>query len=168
VRRRYLNRKDLAFDGENVTGADNQQERLDASWVVGFTDGEGCFYVGINRPKGYTQVLPEFRIVQHKRDKVLLEQIRSFFGYGSVTINHGNIKELRIRGLENLNKLVLFFRQHPLKSKKQKAFEKFAEIIDLMNERRHLTRNGVVQICNLAEQMNRQLKRNLESSETTR
>jgi hypothetical protein len=33
---------------DNPTGADNQQEteiplELDAPWVVGFVDGEGCF-----------------------------------------------------------------------------------------------------------------------------
>jgi hypothetical protein len=33
-------------------GADNQQERLDASWIVGFTDGEGCFHISINKIQG--------------------------------------------------------------------------------------------------------------------
>ena len=31
--------------GENVTGAANQQERLEPQWVVGFVDGEGCFHI---------------------------------------------------------------------------------------------------------------------------
>jgi hypothetical protein len=34
---------------DNPTGADNQQESLSPAWVVGFVDGEGCFFVGINR-----------------------------------------------------------------------------------------------------------------------
>ena len=34
---------------ENPIGADNQQESLSPEWVVGFVDGEGCFFVGINR-----------------------------------------------------------------------------------------------------------------------
>jgi hypothetical protein len=33
-------------NGKNVMSADNQQERLDPMWIVGFVDGEGCFYVG--------------------------------------------------------------------------------------------------------------------------
>ena len=118
--------------------------------------------------KPYNQILPEFRIVQHQRDKELLEKIRNFFGYGAVTLNHGNVMELRIRGLENLNRLVSFFKENPLKSKKQSSFEIFAEIISMMNEKKHLSKSGVQQICNLAEKMNRQLKRNLESSETVR
>ena len=52
--------------GNNAMSAGNQQERLDANWVVGFVDGEGCFHVGMNRqPKmrlGW-QVLPDFRVV---------------------------------------------------------------------------------------------------------
>src|SRR3972149_2689753 len=54
---------------ENPTGADNQQERLSAEWVVGFVDGEGGFFVGLNREatsKGGLRVLPELRVVQHE------------------------------------------------------------------------------------------------------
>ena len=34
---------------DNPIGAGNQQESLSPDWVVGFVDGEGCFYVGVNR-----------------------------------------------------------------------------------------------------------------------
>ena len=148
--------------------SDNQQERLDVNWVVGFVDGEGCFYVGINHPRGYIQVLPEFRIVQHKKDVRILHKLRNFFGFGSVTKNHGDGMELRVRGLANLNNLVAFFRVNRLETIKRNSFEKFATIISLMNERKHLTSEGVQTICNLAGQMNRQQKRRLESSETVR
>ncbi len=33
----------------NQMSADNQQERLNALWIVGFTDGEGCFHILINK-----------------------------------------------------------------------------------------------------------------------
>ena len=60
------------FIGDNAMGTDNQQERLDASWIAGFVDGEGCFHVALNRQMKMTlgwQVLPEFRVVQHQRDE---------------------------------------------------------------------------------------------------
>ena len=66
---------------DNPIGADNQQESLSPEWVVGFVDGEGCFFVGVNRQptmKVGWQVLPEFRVVQHQRDVALLEQLREF------------------------------------------------------------------------------------------
>ena len=66
----------------NWLGAENQQERLDVNWIVGFVDGEGCFHVALNKQvkmtQGY-QVLPEFRVVQHEKDIQLLHKIQEFF-----------------------------------------------------------------------------------------
>ena len=33
-----MKNKNIGKEGENVTGAENQQERLDAQWIVGFVD----------------------------------------------------------------------------------------------------------------------------------
>ncbi len=158
-------------EGENVMGADNQQERLDDKWIVGFVDGEGCFHVAINNLPKMTlgwQVLPEFRVVQHKRDEQILKNLKSFFGFGSVVKNHEDRMEFRVRGLENLNNLIQFFKTNSLKTSKQKSFEIFSEIIDLMNKKQHLTKEGLQRIAKLASNMNRKVLRNLESPETIR
>ena len=152
--------------------ADNQQERLDSRWVSGFVDGEGCFHVSINKiPKmsiGW-QVLPEFRIVQHQRDESVLKELQQFFQAGKVVTNHGARKELRIRKLNDLRNVVLFFKQHPLRTKKKKNFEIFAKILELMEHKKHLTVEGLTDIANLCWSMNRKIKpRFLESSETLR
>ena len=153
-------------------GAANQQERLDPIWVAGFVDGEGCFYVGINRIQKMSlgwQVLPEFRVVQHERDEVLLQRIRAFFGFGSVQPNHGDRLDFRVRGLENLTEVVRFFERYPLQSKKREDFRTFAEVIDLMIDGRHLTKSGLDRIARLASTMNEGVTRSyLESSETVR
>src|SRR5437762_14218991 len=41
---------------DNVTGAENQQERLIEfrGWIVGFVDGEGCFSIGLVRQPNRT------------------------------------------------------------------------------------------------------------------
>ena len=152
-------------------GADNQQERLDVRWFVGFVDGEGCFHVALNKlPKmalGW-QVLPEFRVVQHQRDEKILYKIKNYFGFGDIYINHGNRKEFRVRGLENLNKLIHFFNKYPLQTSKKRNFEFFSEIIEMMNQKQHLNKKGLKRIANLASKMNRQVKRHLESPETIR
>ena len=155
-----------------MSDADNQQERLDKQWVVGFVDGEGCFHVAINKIKHMKhgwQVLPEFRIVQHEKDEEILHRLVELFGCGKVTTNHGNRKEVRIRGMNNLNKIVNFFEANQLQTKKREDFEIFSEIISMMNEKQHLTRNGLTEIAKLASKMNRQTTRKyLESPETTR
>ncbi len=131
---------------------------LTPDWVVGFTDGEGSFYVGINpHPEmtaGY-QVLPEFRIVQHERDLQILYALKRFFRCGVVRRNHGDRYELRIRKLSCLEKVVEFFERHPLKTKKHVDFKKFARIVRWMREGKHLEREGLIRIIEVAMTMNR-------------
>ncbi len=152
--------------------ADNQQERLDPKWVAGFVDGEGCFHVSINRiPKMTTgwQVLPEFRIVQHQSNEAILNRLQQFFGAGRVVVNHDTRKELRIRKLEDLGKVVAFFNKHQLQTKKRNDFEIFSEILSLMDSKEHLTAQGLTKIARLCWKMNRKVKpKYLESSETVR
>ena len=150
--------------------ADDQQERLDARWVSGFVDGEGCFHVSINKSQKMSigwQVLPEFRVVQHERDESVLQELQKFFDAGKVVTNHDTRKELRIRKLDDLKKIVLFFKQNKLRTGKKKNLEIFGEILELMENKKHLTVDGLTKIANLCWLMNRKVKpRFLESSET--
>lgn len=96
--------------------------KLAPEWVSGFVDGEGTFYVGINRNEtmscGY-QILPEFRIVQHKKDIQVLYALKNFFKCGVVRINHDNRYELRIRSIEHINLNVIpHFNQYQLVTQK--------------------------------------------------
>src|SRR5258708_34186464 len=124
--------------------------RLEAQWVVGFVDGEGCFYVGINaQPEmktGY-QVLPEFTVVQHERDVQLLYALKKFFGCGVVRQNHGDRMAYRVRGLNHLTeRIVPFFEKHALKSKKRVDFARFRKILHLINQGKHLKAEGIEEI----------------------
>ena len=138
---------------------------LHPEWVVGFVHGEGTFYVGINpQPEmstGY-QVLPEFRVVQHVRDIQVLYALKRFFRCGVVRRNHGERYELRIRKLSCLQEIVAFFEKHPLKTKKQVDFKKFAKVIRRMSEKRHLTQEGLIEIIEIAATMNRADKQKAE------
>ncbi len=157
--------------------ADNQQERLNSKWIVGFVDGEGCFHIAINVMDKMSlgwQVLPEFRIVQHERDENVLYKIKDYFGFGKVTINRRDNtsvrKEFRVRGLDNLNKLIQFFNEHPLQtSSKRKNFKIFSEVMTIMNNKEHLTKQGLDKIAKLISTMNRHPNISyLKSSETIR
>jgi hypothetical protein len=54
--------------------------KLDADWIVGFTDAEGCFSV---RPSRNT-IRCEFCVSQDERSKHVLFAIKAFFGVGNV------------------------------------------------------------------------------------
>src|SRR5438067_13035948 len=132
--------------------------KLEAQWVVGFVDGEGCFFVGVNRhpemSSGY-QVLPEFTVVQHRRDIQLLHALKKFFGCGVVRQNHGDRMAYRVRGLNHLNeRIVPFFEKHSRKSKKRVDFARIRKILHLMNQGKHVKTEGIEEIRAIASVMN--------------
>ena len=133
--------------------------KLDAQWIAGFVDGEGCFHVGVNphteMTAGY-QVLPEFTVVQHQRDVQILNALKSHFGCGVVRVNHGDRMAYRVRGIKDLNeRIVPFFTKHPLKTRKNVDFIKFRRILHLMQQGVHLKAEGIEEIRKIASQMNR-------------
>jgi hypothetical protein len=169
----------LEKGSENMTGADDQQERLKTvGWIVGFVDGEGCFSVTIQKSTMATgwQVFPEFVVTQGEKSLSALHDLQEFFGCGKIFVNrrHDNHKEhlyrFCVRSVADLrNKVVPFFRENQLRTAKRMDFEKFAHILDLMDERRHLNSEGLVEIASIAQTMNRKKpSRFLESSETIR
>ena len=136
---------------------------LDAQWITGFVDGEGCFFVGVNpHPEmtiGY-QVLPEFTVVQHKRDIQLLHRLKEFFGCGVVRTNHGDRMAYRVRSRTHLlEKIIPFFTKHSLQTKKQQDFELFRTALLLMENGEHLTKEGIAKFRAIASKMNTRLER---------
>ena len=131
---------------------------LEAQWVVGFVDGEGCFFVGINRHpdmRAGIQVLPEFTVVQHHRDVQVLYALKRFFGCGVVRVNHGDRLAYRVRSIQHLKERILpFFERHSLKSKKRVDFMRFREALMLMDRGEHLNQQGIEKIRKLASGMN--------------
>ena len=162
--------------GDNPTSAGNQQERLiQLGWVIGFVDGEGCFSLGfIRQPdrkgrKGYRtgyQVAHEFAVTQGARSLACLHELREFYSVGQVLANkrYDNHKEhlhryVVRRRSDLLEMVILFFRRNPMRSSKQQDFEKFAQCVEWIEVGRHLTRDGVATIAEVAQTMNRQKPR---------
>lgn len=158
----------------------NQQERPElVGWIVGFTDGEGCFSVSLIKnktTKSGWQIFPEFVVTQGEKSLAALEIFQEFFGTGKIFVNKRydnhteNLYRFCIRSVQELNETIIpFFKRNSLKTAKQKDFEIFASIIQDMIDRKHLSESGMQAIAKKIEQMNRKKKsRFLESPETTR
>ena len=131
---------------------------LNAQWIVGFVDGEGCFHVGINKNSSMklgVQVLPEFTVVQHQVDEQVLYALKAYFGCGVVRKNHGNRFCYRVRGQENLRqKIIPFFEKHQLKTRKRVDFAKFRKVLLLMEKGEHLEVDGLEKIRRIKITMN--------------
>ena len=119
----------------NDTSRDNQQERLDPWWIVGFVDGEGCFSVSTFRNRttksGY-QTLFEFVVTQGERSKSAMEAIKCYFDCGGIYINRRydnhkyNLLRYCVRKRSDLKeKIIPFFEKYQLQTSKRVQFEKF-------------------------------------------
>ena len=146
------------MSSDNVRGAENQQERLwTEGWIVGFVDGEGCFSSPIFRNRPMTmrwQVQPQFVVVQSASSQKVLEDMARFFGCGRVYVNrrYDNHREdlfrycvSRFADLRDV--IVPFFQRNPLRTSKRQNFEKFAQVIGLMEQGRHLTSVWTARDC---------------------
>ena len=159
--------------------ADNQQERLEKNWIVGFTDGEGCFSVSIFKNKTSVlgwQLFPEFTITQGAKSLNTLKGIKKFFECGKIFVNRRcdnhreNLYRYCVRSIRDLQNIIIpFFKKNHLQTSKRNDFEYFAEIIELMKDRKHFVLCGLKKIAKITQKMNRQSKSKfLESSETIR
>ncbi len=145
------------YDSDNVTGAENQQERLieQRGWVIGFVDGEGCFSIGFVRQpdrasrKGYAtgyQISHEFAVTQGAQSVESLHELREFFGVGQVLANRRfdnhreHLHRYVVRRRTDLLEVVIpFFQRHSLHTTKRYDFQKFAYCVELMAGGRHLS-----------------------------
>lgn len=137
--------------------------RLEAQWIVGFVDGEGCFHISINKNDTMTlgfQVLPEFTVVQHEQDVKVLHALKAFFKCGVVRVNRKDKTSTRmayrVRSVRHLLDIISpFFLEHQLKTQKHVEFRKFRTVLLMMDKGKHLTREGFEEIQGIANQMNR-------------
>jgi hypothetical protein len=161
---------------DNLVGAENQQERLIAlGWVIGFVDGEGCFSIGFVRQaggagrRGYRtgyQVAHEFAVTQGAQSVNCLHELEEFFGVGQVIPNRRyddhreHLYRYVVRKRADLvERVIPFFERHPMRSSKQRNFEKFAHCVGMIQRGLHLSSEGLIAIAEVAQTMNRQKPR---------
>lgn len=119
--------------------------QLDTQWIVGFVDGEGCFNLDVHIKedmKWGIQLQPEFTVVQIEHDVQILHALKAHFGCGSVALNRRDATSTRMhyrcKSVKNLKEKILpFFENHKLKTKKGVEFQRFRDIVNLMDAQYH-------------------------------
>jgi hypothetical protein len=133
-------------------------------FVAGFVDGEGSFSISITRqkykynPLGWRWIInPVFQVYQHEDNIDMLELLRDYvFKTGRIHRKSSpyHVFTYSIENHKTLNeKIIPFFRKYRLATKDE-DFEKFAEIIDRMVSKKHLSLRGFKQIVDIAFTMN--------------
>src|SRR5438309_1076346 len=160
------------MSSENPSSGDYQQGRplgvLTPDYISGFVDGEGCFSVSVHPHPTVRYgngrrwlIAPVFQVYQHRYNLRILELIKDRFGCGRIAAKGPKSEVLtysvyRRRDLESV--IVPFFESYPLVSEKRHDFEKFREIVCLMQRKSHRTDEGFRTIVELAFSMNQRGK----------
>jgi hypothetical protein len=91
----------------------------------------------------------------------VLEDLVRFFGCGKVYVNrrHDNHREdlyrYRVARFADLRDVIVpFFQENTLRTSKDENFERFGRVLRLMEERKHLTISGLIEIAEITETMN--------------
>lgn len=130
-----------------------------ASYITGFTDGEGTFSVSFSRRsklKTGIEVRPSFSISQHKRSKAILIQIQEYFGCGGIRFSAKDQNyKYEVRSIQNLIKNIIpHFEKYPLLTNKKQDFEAFRKICLLVHANKHRNSESLREIIENAYTMN--------------
>jgi LAGLIDADG endonuclease len=139
-----------------------------SAYISGYVDGEGCFTVSISpRAKllvGW-EVRPSFSVSQNGDRAEVLHALQAYFGCGSIRPDRSD-KTLKweTRRLEDLlDRVIPHFGRFPLLSGKRLDFERFAAVCRLQAAGAHRTKSGLIQIVQIARQMNPSGKRRYDA-----
>jgi len=139
---------------------------ITADYVVGLTDGEGCFYINARPPDKRYQgskagVETHFYIKLREDDLSLLKQVKNFFKCGAVYYqkekrkNHSPCYRFEINSHKDIQGVVIpFFDKYPLKSKKKKNYLIFRKIAMIIGNSNYKEDENLRKILKLKSQMN--------------
>ncbi len=155
----------------------DREPRITPENVAGLVVGEGCFYAESGIDKKYSsgwRIRPAFCIEMRSDDRSVLEEVRASLRCGNIyQLDFGRYCNYQSRGwrshakyrasnISDLHGKVLpFFRRHHLFGSKKRAFELFAELVEALYAREHVTSEGLDRAKELARQLSEHNKRGL-------
>lgn len=106
------------------------------------------------------QVKLVFSIELHNKDIDLLNQIKAFYGVGSIWVQNKEKQTaiFTVGSIEDLTNVIIpHFVNYPLLTQKRPDFELFKQVSDLVNNKEHLTEEGLRKIVSFRASINKGL-----------
>lgn len=133
--------------------------KFNPHFVTGFCDAESCFSLNIIKNPLYNlgwKLSLVFSIHLHSKDIDILYLIQKFWGVGNVTL-HGNSAMFQITKLGDLVFIIDHFKIYPLKTQKYADFLLFKKAFDIINDKKHLTIEGLHELISIRASLNKGL-----------
>lgn len=130
----------------------------DPNWLAGFVSAEGCFFV--NTHKSISLKLKErtklsFRITQHSRDEALMRGLIEYLDCGSLQKDRDTFQFMVQKLSDISNKIIPFLSKHRIQGVKFLDYQDWCIVAELMNNKAHLTSEGLDKIRKIKEGMNK-------------
>lgn len=111
---------------------------IDYNWIAGFFTGESCFSA------------------QHSKDKLLINSLVNTLKCGIVSEHSKNAVVLTISKFKDIkNKIIPLFKEYNIKGIKALDYQDFCRVVNLVNEKAHLTSAGLEEIRKIKLNMNK-------------
>ncbi len=160
----------VLFSTSNLPFCSNSDEgfsmkgKLHPDFITGLTDGEGFFGISIsknNKLKTGWQVQLRFLIGVHIKDAFVLEQIRDYFGVGTLFKDRSDYIKYGVQSMADLQIIINHFEKHPLKTQKYVDYVFFKQVFYMIQNSEHLTNEGLTKIVSIKSSINWGLSENL-------
>lgn len=130
----------------------------DSYWVAGFTSGDGSFNIKTTRTN-LKRIQLRFSIILHKRELEVIKGIAKYFNKldyeDKGVINNKNYVGIQIVNFTDIfNIIIPFFEKYPIEGSKKLDFEDFKFIANMLNNKEHLTEEGLKKILEIKKGMN--------------
>lgn len=145
---------------------DSQAKNINPWFLTGFIDAEGCFRISltkVNNALGW-RVQLFFQINLQARDKDLLENIKNYLEVGQIHISGKNLLQHRIQTIDELAVLIKHLKNFQLLTQKRGDFLLFKQAYELVINKEHLTKEGILKIVSLKASLNRGLSEQLKAA----
>ena len=130
-------------------------QKIDPQWLAGFVAAEGCFYVSVTNSKPNSVVTLVFILTQDSRDEKLMLLIGEYLGCGHVYKNRTWIN-LLVSKFDDINlKIIPFFKKYKIKGVKALDFVDFCKVAVKVEQKKHLTAEGLEEIRKIKVGMNK-------------
>lgn len=130
------------------------------SFITGFTDGEGCFTLGLSPSK--VQAL--FQINLEKRDKAILEDIHKVLGVGHISPMGNSAYKYQVGAIKDLDFIIKYFDSYPLSTNKRADYVLFKQAVSLIAAKKHLSPEGFKELLAIKASLNTGLSSKLQEA----
>lgn len=98
-----------------------------------------------------------FETSQHSRNEQVMKSLSTYFGCGKYyTIKGREVGQFRVHKFSDIvEKIIPFFQTNRIVGLKELDFEDFCKIADLMQKKKHLTKEGLDEIQLIKQNMNK-------------